>query len=580
MTGSRVATEHRMKNWDGAELFYRAWPARNPSGQAVVMFHRGHEHSGRMQDLVDRLGLDEYDIFAWDARGHGQSPGERGDAEDFGVLVKDADAFVRHVSGQQQIPIENMVVLAHSVGAVIASGWVHDYAPPIRGMVLAAPAFRVKLYVPLAIPFLRLRQAVFGRGNVKSYVKATMLTHDRQMAEEYKNDPLIFRQISVRTLLGLYDASTRIVDDAGAINVPTLLLAAGSDWVVQLDAQKKFFDGLSSTRKEMEVYPGFYHALFHEAERERPIGRARDFIRSLNGTPRRPLLDADRQGYTRNEYERLAQPLSPFSPRGVYYRAQRIALNTVARLSKGVQVGFQEGFDSGLSLDYVYQNEPQGISPLGRMIDRIYLNSPGWTGIRQRKIHLERALRELMERLHGEGRPVQILDIAAGGGRYVLEAMAAARHIPASATLRDYKQENLDQQKRLAAELGVENVTIVRGDAFNRASLASVQPRPTIGIVSGLYELFPDNPPVLESLRGIAEAIEPGGFLIYTGQPWHPQVEYIARVLDNREGDKWIMRRRSQAEMDDLVQAAGFKKLRMDVDQWGIFTVSVAERCG
>ena len=157
--------------------------------------------------------------------------------------------------------------------------------------------------------------------------------------------------------------------------------------------------------------------------------------------------------------------------------------------------------------------------------------------------------------------------------------MNAARHIPTSATLRDYKQENLDQQARLAAELGIENVTIEHGDAFNRASLATVRPRPTIGIVSGLYELFPDNPPVLESLRGIAEAMEEGGYLIYTGQPWHPQVEFIARVLDNREGDKWIMRRRTQAEMDDLVQAAGFKKLSMEVDQWGIFTVSVAERC-
>jgi hypothetical protein len=184
-----------------------------------------------------------------------------------------------------------------------------------------------------------------------------------------------------------------------------------------------------------------------------------------------------------------------------------------------------------------------------------------------------------MERLHDAGRPVDILDIAAGGGRYVLETMAAARHIPATATLRDYKQENLDQQSRLAAELGLESVTVIRGDAFNRASLAAAHPRPTIGIVSGLYELFPDNPPVLESLRGLADAMDAGSYLIYTGQPWHPQVEFIARVLDNREGDKWIMRRRTQAEMDDLVQAAGFKKLGTEVDRWGIFTVSVAERC-
>jgi hypothetical protein len=93
-----------------------------------------------------------------------------------------------------------------------------------------------------------------------------------------------------------------------------------------------------------------------------------------------------------------------------------------------------------------------------------------------------------------------------------------------------------------------------------------------------LYELFPENRPVMESLRGMAAAIEPGGYLIYTNQPWHPQVEFIARVLRNREGAAWIMRRRTQAEMDELVRAAGFKKIEQKVDRWGIFTVSLAKR--
>ena len=81
-----------------------------------------------------------------------------------------------------------------------------------------------------------------------------------------------------------------------------------------------------------------------------------------------------------------------------------------------------------------------------------------------------------------------------------------------------------------------------------------------------------------ESLAGLADAIEPGGHLIYTNQPWHPQVEFIARVLRNREGKPWIMRRRTTAEMDELVRDAGFEKLAMEIDEWGMFTVSIARR--
>jgi Putative methyltransferase len=147
-----------------------------------------------------------------------------------------------------------------------------------------------------------------------------------------------------------------------------------------------------------------------------------------------------------------------------------------------------------------------------------------------------------------------------------------------SAVLRDYKQENLDAARRLVAELHLSDIAVVHGDAFNRESIAAVSPRPTIAIVSGLYELIPENEPLRRSLAGLADAIEPGGHLIYTNQPWHPQVEFIARVLTNREGKPWIMRRRTQCEMDELVHAAGFEKTNQEIDPWGIFTVSVAKR--
>ncbi len=98
-------------------------------------------------------------------------------------------------------------------------------------------------------------------------------------------------------------------------------------------------------------------------------------------------------------------------------------------------------------------------------------------------------------------------------------------------------------------------------------------------MVSGLYELFADNGMVGGSLAGLAEAVEPGSYLVYTGQPWHPQLELIARALtSHRQGQAWVMRRRSQAEMDQLVEAAGFRKITQRVDEWGIFTVSLAQK--
>jgi hypothetical protein len=169
------------------------------------------------------------------------------------------------------------------------------------------------------------------------------------------------------------------------------------------------------------------------------------------------------------------------------------------------------------------------------------------------------------------------VDIAAGPGRYVLEALQSEA-LPVTALLRDVRLENIDAGRQLAAAMGVQGVTFAQGDAFDKESLAALRPRPTVAVVSGLYELFPDNAPVAASLRGLATAVEPGGFLVYTNQPWHPQLELIARTLINRDGKPWIMRRRTQAEMDALVRDAGFRKVSMEIDRWGIFTVSLAER--
>jgi alpha-beta hydrolase superfamily lysophospholipase len=567
-------TEHAVTISDGTELFYRAWMPATPTQKALILFHRGHEHSGRWQETVEALGLEDVAVFAWDARGHGRSPGERGSAENLGRVIKDADEFVRHIAEHHGFVVEDMVVMAHSVSAVVTAAWVHDYAPPIRGMILATPAFRVKLYVPFAVPLLRLRQKLFGPGYVKSYVKAHMLTHDAAEAARYAADPLIFRKIAVNILLDLYDTSTRLLVDAGAIKVPTLVLVAGSDWVVKQSAQREFFEKLSSPVKRLQTFPGLSHAVFHEKDREPLIATVREFIRErFAQLPKGPaLLDADKSGYTKREYDRLCRP------GGLRFAVTRWMLKTIGRLSQGIRLGWKSGFDSGVTLDYVYENKPRGITPVGRLIDRNYLNSIGWRGIRQRRAHLEKLLCETIESTHAEGRPVRLLDIASGPGRYVLETIRNLGHIPITATLRDHKPENLKAARRIVGELGLISVTITQGDAFDRASLAAIRPRPTIAIVSGLYELFPDNEPVFRSLRGLADAVEPGGYLIYTNQPWHPQVEFIARVLTNREGRPWIMRRRTQAEMDELVRSAGFSKLSQEIDPWGIFTVSVARR--
>ena len=578
----RPVVESTFRTHDGVELFYRHWPAtEHPSRGAIVLFHRGHEHSGRVAHLPDEFGLPQFDFFGWDARGHGRSPGERGFSPSLGTSIRDVQTFVDHICRRYRFAIEDVAVVAQSVGAVLVSAWAHDYAPRIRCMVLASPAFKVKLYVPFARPGLALMHKLRGNFFVNSYVKAKFLTHDPERIASYQTDPLITRPIAVNVLLALYDTAERVVDDAQSIVVPTQLLISDADWVVHQAPQHRFFERLGTPVKEKHVLDGFYHDTLGERDRARAVEKARDFVlRMFAKRLQRPdLADADRAGYTKDEADALAKPLAALSPRGIYWSATRASLTIGAAMSEGIALGRKTGFDSGSTLDYVYRNRAGGTTALGRLIDRIYLDSIGWRGIRQRKVYLEELLRRAIEQLRAEGRPLHIVDIAAGHGRYVLEALDGATSTPDSIRLRDYSDINVEQGGALIRAKGLSNIaTFVRGDAFDRADLARIDPHPTIGIVSGLYELFADNTLVRTSLAGLAEAIPTGGLLLYTGQPWHPQLELIARALTSHRGGAWVMRRRTQAELDQLVERAGFRKIEQRIDEWGIFTVSLAQR--
>ncbi|NHX34342.1 hypothetical protein HA388_30550, partial [Escherichia coli] len=76
--------------------------------------------------------------------------------------------------------------------------------------------------------------------------------------------------------------------------------------------------------------------------------------------------------------------------------------------------------------------------------DRQYLNSIGWQGIRQRKVNIENIIRQAIRDLTETGIPVRIMDIAAGQGRYIFDAINDYSKVE-SVLLRDYSPINVEQ---------------------------------------------------------------------------------------------------------------------------------------
>jgi alpha-beta hydrolase superfamily lysophospholipase/SAM-dependent methyltransferase len=561
---------------DGLALHYKTWNVQGAS-KALVLLHRGHEHADRWDTVVPSLAMPDTAIYAWEARGHGQSPGRRGHAAGFMEYVRDLDTFFHHLQKTHGLVPERTVVVAHSVGAVIAATWVHDFAPRIAGLVLATPALEVNLIVPGALTSIRAMQKLKSDATIKSYVRGSWLTRDLSAAAAYDADKTISKDISAKILVDLFDTGQRVISDAEVMDRPLLLFSAGADRVVKKHAIDALYTNYGCEQKTHLTLKNARHAIFHDLCRDEVCGAIKRFAERCitNFTP--PRLEADLSHPATNaEFADLKKPLPSPSLKGISFILQRASLGTLGRLSQGIRIGHATGFDSGESLDYVYDNKPRGNLLIGKVIDYFYLNAIGWRGIRQRRACMNQALRWALQQTRESGLPLQLMDIAGGAGRYLLDVLDEP---DLKILCRDWSESALARGRESAQQRGLtERITHLRGDAFDEHSLASVEPKPSVAVVSGLYELFPDNERLQRSLRGLYSAVVPGGWIIYTCQPWHPQVEMIARTLTNRDGQYWIMRRRPQVEMDALVEQAGFKKEKQWIDDFGIFTVSIARK--
>jgi len=570
--------ESHFFSFDQEKIFFRySRPKDSQSKKSLLILHRGHEHSGRVMEIAENLGYEDFWCFAFDLRGHGRSGGQRAWAKDFKTWVRDLDCFAKYIQKKFSLPEEEQMVIANSVASVMTVSWILNYAPKIKGCILGAPAFSIKLYVPFALSGLKFLRCLGDKFFVTSYVKSSLLTRDEKQAKAYDEDPLITKKIGVNVLVDLFDTSKVILERAQDFEVPVLILSAEKDFIVKNKVQKAFYEKISSEEKKFMMLDNFRHAIFHESEKEKVLKPMREFIDKQFSEPvYLPAVIPKERMHTMLEFQKLAA--GPSGLKALYYSSLRFLMKSLGRSSKGIKLGLEHGFNSGSSLDYVYRNKAQGKWLIGQWIDRAYLNSVGWRGIRTRKENLKKALHGLIELNPKES--LKVFDLAGGGASYLYEIKKESKK-ELKLHINDLDPQSLKQAQENLQDYKFpkEDIIFSQVDAYNLDTLKFAEDeRPDILIVSGLFELNAQNFHIFKSLEKLHQQSAPGAQIIYTAQPWHPQLGLIAYVLHDRFKRAWVMRRRIQSEMDQLIEAAGFQKTSTESDDEGIFTVSHAQK--
>lgn len=265
----RRSNELQLTASDGTSLFVTDWPAEN--GQAtrrgVVLMHGLGEHGGRHAHVARFFNQCGWSVRAYDHRGHGLSGGARGDVPDGDAILRDAKLVFDDFARQFDSP---PLLLGHSMGGLFAARFATAALSPISGLILSSPALAIPMSGMQKL-LLKTLSAIAPGLAVPNGLQTHYLSHDPAVEAAYNKDPLVHGKITPRLLNCMLDAVDFSHAHAAALTVPTLLLVAGDDHLVDASGSEAFFARLRPGIGTLHRYVDYYHEIFNE------VGAARVF---------------------------------------------------------------------------------------------------------------------------------------------------------------------------------------------------------------------------------------------------------------------------------------------------------------
>lgn len=258
---------------DGIQLRWLRWDAAVPRGSILVV-HGFGDHAARYRDVTRVLGARGLTVAGYDQRGHGGSPGRRGDVPALEWFLADLDAA--WAFARRTLPGPHCVY-GHSLGGLVVMRWLQTRPDRPRAVVLSAPWLALKMAVPrwkLLAARVLLRVAP-GLPIASGSDRPDFLTRDPERAAEYRADPLVHHRISARLHTSVLAAQASAIE-APWPDLPTLLVVPGDDRLIEAEAARAWarrHPGISVLVRE-----GGRHEMHNDLDRERALGAVADWL--------------------------------------------------------------------------------------------------------------------------------------------------------------------------------------------------------------------------------------------------------------------------------------------------------------
>lgn len=266
-----MTTESRLSTFvanDGDRVVIQDWPLASgiPQRGTVIIVHGLGEHAGRYEHVAEHLNAWGFAVRGYDQCGHGESGGARGSLPTDSRLLDDLADIIdsTRASMRKGLPL---ILLGHSMGGLVVGRFVSLGIRPVSALIMSSPALDAGMnalqkwlvaLLPKIAPNLRI-----GNG-----LNPHFISHDPAVVAAYQQDPMVHDRISARLARFIAEAGPQTLARAAHWTVPTLLLYAGDDRLLNPDGSRRFAAAAPKGVVTAKCFDGMYHEIFNEQDAE------------------------------------------------------------------------------------------------------------------------------------------------------------------------------------------------------------------------------------------------------------------------------------------------------------------------
>ena len=260
-----------------SRLYRQSWLPNGESRAAIVLVHGLGEHSGRYEYLAGHCTARRFAVHALDHYGHGKSEGLAGYVERFSVYLDGVRELLTHVREQQAgAPL---FLLGHSMGGLIAAAFLREAQFEFCAGVLSGPALKSDAAPPAIVLWINRLLSSLVPTLPMIGLDPAGVSRDPEVVRAYVSDPLVHHgKVRARLIAEMMTAMKQTLSHANEISLPILIMHGEEDTLTSPEGSREFYAQAGSTDKTLKIYPGLYHEIFNEPEKDVVLGEMTDWL--------------------------------------------------------------------------------------------------------------------------------------------------------------------------------------------------------------------------------------------------------------------------------------------------------------